>query len=104
MRGDRARAGVSPRTRARRALLITALMLPAAAIPQQWDVDWRTVDGGGEVLAETGDGQWRLSGTIGQWDGTESLELAGAGWTLTGGFWPVTVEQTDVLFRDGFEG
>ena len=103
MRGDHARAGASPLARTRRALLIAALTLPAAAIPQQWDVDWHTVDGGGEVLTETGDGQWQLSGTLGQWDGSESLALSGGGWTLTGGFWPVTVEQTDVLFRDGFE-
>ena len=87
-----------------RAVLLTAgLMLSLSAVPQEWNVDWHTVDGGGEVLAETDDGQWRLSGTIGQWDSTESLELAGIGWTLTGGFWPATVDQADVLFRDGFE-
>jgi hypothetical protein len=87
-----------------RAVLLTAgLMLSLSAVPQEWNVDWHTVDGGGEVLAETDDGQWRLSGTIGQWDSTESLELAGTGWTLTGGFWPATVDQTNVLFRDGFE-
>ena len=24
-------------------------------------------------------------------------------WTLSGGFWAVTVDETDRLFRDGFE-
>ena len=33
-----------------------------------------------------------------------SLALAGAGWTLTGGFWPATVTETDRIFADGFEG
>jgi hypothetical protein len=95
--------GAVRRDAAQSALMIVLLWLPVAAIPQQWDMDWRTIDGGGEVLTETGDGKWQLSGTLGQWDGSESLALSGAGWTLTGGFWPVTVEQTDVLFRDGFE-
>ena len=42
--------------------------------------------------------------TRGQWDGTELIEQSGGGYTLTGGFWPVNVDQTDILFRDGFEG
>ena len=83
--------------------LLAGLLLPALAVPQVWDVDWHTIDGGGEVLSETADGQWQLSGTLGQWDSTASLALSGAGWTLSGGFWPVTVDQTDRLFSDGFE-
>jgi len=82
---------------------LTLLLLSAALPAQDFEVDWWTVDGGGEVLSETADQQWQLSGTLGQWDSTESLELAGAGWTLTGGFWPVTVDQTDRIFSDGFE-
>lgn len=80
------------------------LLLPATIAAQDFAIDWHSIDGGGELLSETTDQQWQLSGTLGQWDGTESQSLSGAGWTLTGGFWPVTVDQTDVVFRDGFEG
>ncbi|MDT8439877.1 MAG: hypothetical protein RQ729_12810 [Wenzhouxiangellaceae bacterium] len=79
------------------------LLASTALTAQNFDIDWWTVDGGGEVLSETADQQWQLSGTLGQWDSTEALELAGGGWTLTGGFWPVTVEKTDRIFSDGFE-
>jgi hypothetical protein len=79
------------------------LLVSAAVSAQDFDLDWWTVDGGGEVLSETADQQWQLSGALGQWDSTESLALSGAGWTLTGGFWPVNIDRTDLLFRDGFE-
>ena len=62
-----------------------------------------TIDGGGEVLSETVDQQWQLSGSIGQPDATELIDLAGNGWTLTGGFWGVNIDQTNLLFRDEFE-
>lgn len=75
-----------------------------SALAQDFSVDWHTIDGGGEVLAETADQTWQLSGTIGQPDATELIDLAGNGWTLTGGFWAVNIEQTDILFRDGYEG
>lgn len=81
-----------------------SLLLPAAAIPQDYSVDFHTVDGGGEILAESADQRWQLSGALGQWDGTDSLALSGSGYTLTGGFWGVNIDQTDRLFRDGFEG
>lgn len=84
--------------------LIWLLTISATVMAQDWSMDWHTIDGGGEVLTETSDSQWQLSGTTGQPDSTESLELSGSGWTLTGGFWPVTVDQTEVLFRDSFEG
>jgi len=88
----------------RAALLSLALLLPASAIPQDYSLDFYTIDGGGEILAESSNERWRLSGTLGQWDSTESLELSGSGYTLTGGFWPVNINRTDRLFRDGFEG
>ncbi len=85
-------------------LLSLALLLPAAAIPQDYSIDFHTIDGGGEILAESSDERWQFSGTLGQWDSTESLALSGSGYTLTGGFWPVNIDQTDLLFSDGFEG
>lgn len=100
-RAERRRSGGRTRLAASAGLM---LWLLSTALPaQDFDVDWWTIDGGGEVLSETADQQWQLSGTLGQWDSTESLELAGAGWTLTGGFWPTTVDQTDRIFSDGFE-
>lgn len=86
-----------------RLFLVTLVLIALPAAAQDFDVDWWTVDGGGEMFSETTDRQWQLSGTLGQWDSTESLRLAGSGWTLTGGFWPVTVDQTDQIFSDGFE-
>jgi hypothetical protein len=86
------------------ALLSLALLLPSAASTQDYSLDFYTIDGGGEILAESADQRWQLSGTLGQWDSTESLELSGSGYTLTGGFWGVNIEQTDLLFSDGFEG
>lgn len=85
-------------------LLASALLVPAGAVSQDYSIDWHTIDGGGEMFSETADQAWQLSGTLGQWDSTESLELAGGGYTLTGGFWPATVDETDRLFSDGFEG
>ena len=82
----------------------TLLLLSAALPTQDYSIDFYTVDGGGEILSESDDQRWQLSGTIGQWDSTESLELSGAGLTLTGGFWPVNIDQTDRIFRDNFEG
>lgn len=82
-----------------------ALLLSSTALPaQNFTIDWHTIDGGGEVLAETSDHQWQLSGTLGQWDSSELQATSGANWTLTGGFWPVNTNQTSLLlFSDGFE-
>ena len=86
-------------------ILVAASALSAGLVyAQDFSVNWHTIDGGGEVLSETADQTWQLSGTIGQPDSTESLDLSGNGWTLTGGFWPVMVDQTNILFKDGFEG
>jgi len=66
-------------------------VLAAPGAAQDYDIDWWSVDG--EMFADGGD--WQLSGMLGQWDGSESQDL-------TGGFWPVTVDETDRLFSDGF--
>lgn len=85
--------------------LCFALLLAAADhawAGDEWEIDWYTIDGGGEVL--TAGGEWALSGTIGQWDASETHQLTGGPWQLTGGFWGLTLEQlADVLFRDRFE-
>jgi len=88
---------------AKRAGALIAVLLAAAPAwaGAPWTVDWWTVDGGGEVF--TSGGSWELSGTLGQWDGTAHTASAGGRWQLSGGFWSVSVEATDQLFRDGFE-
>lgn len=78
--------------------LLFALAVPAGA--QDWQADWWTVDGGGELVAQGGD--WELSGTVGQWDATGNNTAQGGPWEITGGFWGVNLE-TDVLFKDGYE-
>ncbi|MEM1092188.1 MAG: hypothetical protein AAGI67_17510 [Pseudomonadota bacterium] len=88
-----------------RAMLALAVMAAlSTALAQDWTVSWHTIDGGGEVLSETQDQTWLLSGTIGQPDARVSGSVSGPEWTLTGGFWPVTIEEKpDAIFRDGFE-
>ena len=88
-----------------RAVAAALLLVSTALSAQDFSIDWHTIDGGGEVLAETVGGQWQLSGTLGQWDSTELQAVSGgASWTLTGGFWPVSTDPTRPMFKDGFEG
>ena len=69
------------------ASLITAaclcmLAILHTALAQDYDIDWHTIDGGGEMWSTGGD--YELGGTIGQPD---AGALAGGDYTLTGGFW-----------------
>mgnify|MGYP006296410675 CR=1 FL=1 len=95
---------VAPARPSLAAALLSLVLLPASAIPQDYTLDFYTIDGGGEILMESDDQQVQLSGTLGQWDSTELIEQSGGGYTLTGGFWGVNIDQTDILLRDGFEG
>jgi hypothetical protein len=52
----------------------------------QLTLNWYTVDGGG-TMASIG-GAFELSGTIGQPDTDENLNMTGGPFTLTGGLWP----------------
>lgn len=84
-------------------LLAAALLLaqPAAAAPT-WSIPWWTIDGGGVLSAQAAD--WRLSGTIGQWDAAVEAPLSAGEWTLSGGFWTAGAADGERLFADGFEG
>lgn len=78
------------------------LSMPTSAL--DFSLGWWSIDGGGEVLSQTADQQWQLSGTLGQWDSTGSESASGANWTLTGGFWqPIDIVRPELIFRDGFE-
>lgn len=61
-----------------------AIISVATAFAQDYDIDWHSVGGGGEMWS-TG-GPYELSGTIGQPD---AGAMAGGSYTLTGGFWAV---------------
>jgi hypothetical protein len=71
----------------------------------EYEITQWTIASGGVIEAESTDGQWKLSGTIGQWEATEARALSGGPWRLTGGFWALSLEElADLLFRDRFEG
>jgi len=67
-------------------LLISVMSLLAMASVSaagSYQINWWTVDSGGGTI-QSGDGQYTLSGTIGQPDTSLST---GGGYTLNGGFW-----------------
>ena len=86
------------------ATLALLVLLAGPAMAQDYEISRWTVASGGVMQSESNDGQWRLSGTIGQWEATEARELSGGQWKLTGGFWADILEALgDVLFSDRFE-
>ena len=85
-------------------LLATAGSLSAESCSNEYCINWHSIASGGVIEAESTDGQWQLSGTIGQWEATEARALSGSHWRLTGGFWSLSLEElSDLLFRDRFE-
>jgi len=67
-------------------------------------IERSSISAGGTVKAESGDGQWRVAGSIGQWEASEAREVANSTYTVTGGFWGLTLEEiVDRLFSDRFE-
>lgn len=82
------------------AALIALVLVPALA-GSQTTIDWWSIDGGGEIQSQGGD--WTLSGTLGQWDGTEGNLLIGGSWQMTGGFWALDAPAANQLFVDSFE-
>ncbi|RFF27568.1 MULTISPECIES: hypothetical protein [unclassified Wenzhouxiangella] len=88
------------------ALLLLALTGAASGetCEDAYCIDWWSIDSGGEMFSQSGDGHWQLSGTVGQWDATPARELSGGEWRLTGGLWGLTLEElADRLFDDRFE-
>ena len=72
-----------------RTLLLAGAWMAAAAVmamptgaQTDYSVEWRTIDGGGEMSSTGGD--YELSGTIGQPD---AGQMVGGAYNLTGGFW-----------------
>ncbi len=77
------------RSIARKSTFMLSLMTAAAALAQDYDLSWRTIDGGGQMFS-TGD-TLELSGTTGQPD---AAILSGGSLELIGGFWAVTASST----------
>ena len=79
--------------------MMLLLVFVGAVVADDFDLDWYTVDGGGDMLC-TG-GEFELCGTIGQPDASEFV-MTGGDFELTGGFWPgVPAYQPGDLNCDG---
>ncbi len=75
-----------------RSTLYVAVMLSglsAATGADDLEIDWHTIDGGGETGSVVGD--FELSGSIGQPDADW---MTGGGFELSGGFWPGVAEPS----------
>lgn len=71
-------------------LMFIVAAVPAVAFTQSYSIDWHKIAGGGGT---SGDGNYSLSGTIGQHDA--GGPMTGGNYSLTGGFWAlVSVAQT----------
>ncbi len=70
--------------------LAVVLTLAPVVLAQDFDIDWYTIDGGGEMFTTGGD--FELSGTIGQPDASTTV-MTGGDFALAGGFWPGAVEE-----------
>ncbi|WP_376696136.1 hypothetical protein [Wenzhouxiangella sp. EGI_FJ10305] len=95
------------------AMILILAALAAPAVAQDCDTGYCiskwTIASGGTMESCSGNDcndspEWKLKGTIGQWEATEPRELSGGQWKLTGGFWADTLQElSDFLFRDRFE-
>ena len=81
--------------RAPKLILGAVLALTSATgLTDDFDLDWYTIDGGGEMWTTGGD--FELSGTIGQHDAS-TVVLAGGDFELTGGFWTLARPSLPVV-------
>lgn len=70
-------------------LIVLQLCLCLRAQAQNYNIDWYKIAGGGGTSSN---GQYTISGTIGQHDAGASM--TGGSYSLTGGFWSLSVVQT----------
>lgn len=71
-------------------LTLAVLSLPTLALhAQTYSVDWHKIAGG---LGMSSNGQYTVSGTIGQHDASGSM--TGGNYSITGGFWSLLAVQT----------
>jgi hypothetical protein len=72
----------------------------SAAMDGGYDLSWWSVDGGGGIFS--GDGEYGLSGTMGQPDA--GLGRTTGGCRLRGGFWSFGAPRFDVYLALGLKG
>ena len=80
--------------------IVTVVVLIAAsgwASGQEFEIDWHTIDGGGDMFSTGGD--FELSGTIGQPD-ARTRPMTGGEFSLVGGFWAVAREACIIVPGD----
>jgi len=68
--------------------MVGMMLFPSAIRANQFEIPWRTIDGGGATSAG---GAFVLSGTVGQPDA--GAAMSGGSFALTGGFWVVALPQ-----------
>ncbi len=73
----------------RKLVLLFSLLMATSGFAQQYSISWFKVSGGGGTSTN---GQYTLSGTIGQPDA--SVALTGGSYSVTGGFWSLFAVQT----------
>jgi len=76
--------------------LALVLTLVPAVLAQDFDINWYTIDGGGDFW--TTGGEFELSGTVGQPDAGPAM--TGGDFELTGGFWVVTLTEPEPCVGD----
>ena len=69
-------------------ILYFSLLVPAVGFAQSYSIDWHKVAGGGGTSTN---GQYSVSGTIGQPDASGAL--TGGNYSVTGGFWALYAVQ-----------
>jgi hypothetical protein len=70
-------------------VLWLSFVIPTIGFAQQYSIDWYKIAGGGGTSSN---GQYTLSGTIGQHDA--GGPMTGGPYSLTGGFWSLFAVQT----------
>ncbi len=73
----------------KKTFLIVSLLAAGVCFAQQYSIDWYKISGGGGASTN---GQYSLSGTIGQHDA--GTAMTGGNYSLTGGFWALYAVQT----------
>jgi hypothetical protein len=71
-----------------------------ALIGGGFDMTWNTVDGGG---GSSSGGGFTLSGTVGQSDASAVANMTGGTYSLTGGFWSVTLPLCTLFVAPDFD-
>ena len=70
-------------------LLLFGVLLATAGLAQQYSIGWHKIGGGGGTSTN---GQYAVSGTIGQHDAGGAMN--GVNYSVTGGFWSLIAVQT----------